>query len=197
MAFYTQKVKFEDLEMVLRLNKTKGLSLEAVLKNFSSEETRRQIKESFPALPPFTVPEALQLSNAEQRMAALSCFPPEEVVRQMAADLKAVLVDKQTVQKKQVRWDAQLKPYEYVFEDTYELYKISGEAFHLPNVWYERPDVYYVKCQCPSTKRMYYIYVPMEVGMKNDALTAIAWTMRFDKQALTKEQYLHLMYAET
>ncbi|NJL15454.1 MAG: hypothetical protein HC913_22230 [Microscillaceae bacterium] len=197
MAFYTQKVKFDDLDTVLRLNKTKGLSLEAVLKNFFSEEIRQQIKESFAGLPPFTVAEALRLSNAEQRMAALGCFSPEAVAQQMAAELKAVLVDKKTVQKKQVRWDAQLKPYQYVFEDTYELYKISGEALNLPNAWYERPDVYYVKCQCPSTKRIYYIYVPMEVGQQKDALAAIAWTMRFDNQALTKEQYLHLMYAET
>ena len=100
-----------------------------------------------------------------------------------------------TIYKKQIRWNADLKPYTHEFEDVYELYKVSSNLLGLEKRLWQ--NVYFVKCKCASSDRMYYIYVHPEAAKNHDAIEAIAWTMRWNGIPLTKEQYLHLMYSET
>jgi hypothetical protein len=195
MAIYFRKIKFDSLEVVLRLFRKENRPLVEVLSYFDNPALRAQIESVWPALQPMHIREVLQLPNAEQRMIGMSVFPHEEII----TGLDAVLVDEQTVHKQQVRWDAQLQPYVRQFDDTYSLYVIparnlgAGTNQGGPFV----PPVYVVKCKCASTDRIYYQYVPHWIGEGKDAIAAIAWTFRINEQHLTKEQYLHCLYSET
>ncbi len=193
MAFYTQGVAFDNLETVLKIYRKQGRSKDEVLSFFSSKVSRQVIQFGYHTVPPLTTAEALCLKNAEQRMIALQCFSVDELV----TNLQAQLLDSQTITKTQVRWDAHLRPYTHTYDDTYELYKIDADTLGLERQsWYE-PAIYFVKCQCASSERMYYLYVSEQIAKQQDAIAAIAWTMRFNGLPLTKQQYLNLMYTET
>jgi hypothetical protein len=192
--FYTQGIAFDDLNTVLRIYRKQGKPLQEVLSYFELPTNRAIIEQHYEQLAPITVQEAISFANNEQRMVALRSFEVEEV----AEALQATLIDEQTINKKQIRWDKDLKPYDYEFKDTYQLYKIPASSLNLESNWrQDDPSVYFVKCQCASTDRQYFLYVPREVGEEKDAITAIAWTMRFNGLPLKKEQYLNLMYSET
>lgn len=195
MKFYTQGIEFEDIHTVLKIYRRQGKTLSEVLTFFSQEANQDFVQQNYLTLAPINVKEAISLANSEQRAAALKSFGIEEIVR----DLNATLVDKQVIKKSQIRWDDTLKPYQHRFEDTYELYRIPAKTLGLVPNWGEADllDVYFVKCNCTSTDRKYYLYVPQRVGVKKDAIAAIAWTMQFNGQHLTKQQYLNLMYSET
>lgn len=192
MAFYTHGVAFDDLITLLRIYKKQDKKSDEILVFFSQESSQQFIKNEYERIPPITVKEAIQLPNAEQRMIALRSFPIDEITRELDAEL----LDKQTIHKKQVRWNADLKPYPYQYEDTYELYKIGASTLGITQFWRE-PAIYFVKCKCASSERIYFMYVSPEVGEKKDAIEAIAWTMRYNNYPLTKQQYLNLMYTET
>ncbi|OJJ23190.1 hypothetical protein BKI52_02210 [marine bacterium AO1-C] len=168
-------------------------SKEEVLSFFSQPTNRTIVAQDYEKVAPIEVADAIKLQNTEQRMVALRSFEPETIVEA----LDATLLNSQTVEKTQVRWDEQLKPYKHTYKDTYELYKILGSSLGVVNSWTTVPNIYIVKCECPSTQRLYYLYVPEEVAVNKDAIEAVAWTMRFNDQPLTKQQYLNLMYTET
>ncbi|WP_448529154.1 hypothetical protein [Raineya sp.] len=196
--YFTQKVRFQNLEDVLKIYKRQQRPLAEVLSFFTSEANRKKVEELYPQVKPLTVQEALLFENNEQRMLAMRLFSPQEIVENM----KAIIIDKQTIHKKQIRWDKHLKPYTYEFMDTYILYEIKGKLFvtaenNRRNSFIDARNVYVVQCKCTSTGRVYFLYVPDEIGQKGDALEAIAWTMQINGKPITKEQYLNLMYSET
>jgi len=193
MKYFVNRVQFDDLATVLKIYKRQKKSLMEVLRLFSNEENRKKVQTLYPKISPITVKEALSFANTEQRMTAMQFIDIEEIVE----ELEAVCVDKQTVTKKQTRWNTQAKPYEHIYNDTYELYKIQGEKMGLKKTWRGTPDLFFVKCTCASTAKQFYLYVPSEIGEKKDAITAIAWTMPFQGKHLTKEQYMDYMYSET
>lgn len=193
MAYYINRVRFDDLQIVMSIYQRQERSKEEVLSFFSQPANREIVARDYDQVTPIVVADAIKLSNTEQRMVALRSFEPEEI----AEGLDAQLLDSQTVEKKHIRWDKNLKPYEHTFRDTYELYKVSSDALGIESRWSTVNDIYIVKCECPSTDRLYYLYVPEEAAANKDALEAIAWTMRFNDQPLTKQQYLNLMYTET
>ena len=189
MSFRVNTVEFSDLEQVLRIFKAQGLDRNDVLGLFSDERNRRVVLERFDRLQPYTVPEAIALRNAEQRMAALAAFAPEEIVSQM----KAKRLDQQTVRKRSLRWDENLNPTPVEYADTYELLKLRVKGEHR----WQNLDVYVVRCTCPSTDRTFYLYVPEEVARQKDAIAAVAWTMQIDGRPLTRDEYCELLYSET
>ncbi len=191
--FFVDGVRFNDLQTTLRIYRQQAKSKEEVLSYFSEADNKQEVARVYDSLMPFTVQEAILLPNSEQRMVSLRGFEIEDIV----AKLDAEKIDTQTITKKQIRWDKQLKPQEVVFEDTYELFKIGAKILGVDRWWGQEPAIYFVKCQCPSTDRNYFIYVPAKVAKENDAITAIAWTMRFNGVPLNKEQYLNLMYTES
>lgn len=193
MSYYVNRVRFKNLETVMSIYKQQGKSQEEVLSFFSQPENREIINKEYAQAAPIKVQDAIQLSNAEQRMVALRSFDIEQIVH----ELDATLLDSQTVEKTQVRWNKDLKPYTHEYSDTYALYKIEAKTLGIDQWWWREPALYFVKCECPSTDRFYYLYVPEEAAKNNDAIEAIAWTMRFNDQPLSKQQYLNLMYAET
>lgn len=193
MAYYVNRVKFEDIQIVMSIYKQQDRSQEEVLSFFSQPQNREVITSEYENTLPIKVKEAIKLANAEQRMVALRGFEPEQI----ANELEATLLDSQTIEKKQIRWNKDLKPYNHEYKDTYALYKIEAKTLGVDQWWWREPAIYFVKCECPSTDRLYYLYVPQEAAQNNDAIEAIAWTMRFNDQPLTKQQYLNLMYTET
>ena len=75
--------------------------------------------------------------------------------------------------------------------DEYELYKIDGNKLfpEEKSEWrVANATIYAVRCWCTTTKREYWIYVPRHIGEKNNALEAIAWTIRISH---TNPLYLH------
>lgn len=192
MVYYFKKIKFEKLDVVLRLYKKMNKSLEEVLSQFSNSQNRNFILMNYDDISEMTVSDALALQNAEQRMIALTVFTPEEIVE----NINAELLDEQKIHKKQLRWKSDLTPYYYEYYDVYALYKISAFELGLENIA-RTPSIYFVKCSCTSTSKVYYLYVPEAVAAQNDAIVAIAWTFRFNNQPLSKEQYLHFIKSET
>jgi hypothetical protein len=191
-VYYFKKIKFEKIDVLIKLYKKQGKSKSEVLSLFTQEDNRLFVQTRFDELAEMTVNEALALQNAEQRMIALTVFNPDEFI----AEVNAELLDEQTVSKKQIRWNEVLQPYEVVYEDTYSLYKISAFELGLENIA-RTSCIYFVKCKCTSTGKIYYLYVPESIADLGDAIGAIAWTYRFNDSPLSKEQYLNLIYTET
>ena len=175
-----------DLTTALRLWKTK---YETDFRDFEREVTnhpglhdfRDFVKEMWDDIIPVTVEEALKISNLEQRRTYFDCIGVEKLFKQ----LDPVLRNKQVIKKKRTRWDNNNDPYEYEFEDVYELYEIEGSKLNTPN------PVFAVRCWCTTTNREYWLYVPREAAAGNrwpsiyvpdewDAIRAIAWTVRID-----------------
>ena len=192
--YYFDSIGFNDLNLVLKLYKKQERPLEEVLSFFSLAKNIKKVNKIYPDLEPIQVNEAIKIPNAEQRMVALRVFSPEEFVDKLGAKV----LDTQTVNKKHIRWDDNLKPYEFTFEDTYTLYQVSAKKLGLQErSWWKSPDIFFVKCKCASTDKLYYIYVSPEAAEKKDALEAIAWTMQINGTPINKSQYLTLMYSET
>ncbi len=191
--FFYQSVAFDALEVVLQLYRLNEKSKEEILPYFSNDNNIQFIKENYDQLKQYTIKEAILLENIEQRMVALQCFSPASFLE----ELNAVLLDKQTVLKKQHKWDGNGKLLEHQYEDTYELYKIDGSIFNKDKTMLQLDNIYLVKCMCPSTNRYYHIYVDEEIAATNDAIACIAWTMRINYEPISKELYLNLMYAES
>ena len=73
VSYFIGNVKFKDLEVFLRLCKCdKEIDLEKVLLHIILKETKEKVKEIWNELEPYTMAEALQLSNHEQRMIAIN-----------------------------------------------------------------------------------------------------------------------------
>lgn len=181
------------LSTALRLWKTKYRDL----KQFKSEVCKHPalkdfynfVAEMWESITPVTVEEALKLSNTEDRRTYFDCIGPEKLFK----DLNAKRLDKQVVKKSRTRWDDNNDPYEYEFEDVYELYKIpASKIFEAPEAkWMRQDDVYAVRCWCTTTNREYWLFVPKSAAVESvwedgnstetyDAVKAIAWTIRIN-----------------
>jgi hypothetical protein len=137
---------------------------------------------------PVTVEEALSQGNSEDRRNYFDAIGVEKLFKQLNPELK----DRQVINKKRTRWDNNNDPFEYEFEDVYELYEIPGEKLFGQDRWGRNANpVYAVRCWCTTTNREYWIYVPLEAAIGQrwisinetptyDAIRAIAWTIRID-----------------
>lgn len=144
------------------------------------------VEEVWESIHPITVEEALREQNMETRRVMFDCIG----VSALFKDLKPELLDRQVIDKVRTRWNENNQPYEYRFDDTYELYRIDGnKLFTMQNRWSEPNPVYAVRCWCTTTGREYWIYVPEGAALdgprwktdsKPDAIKAIAWTIRLD-----------------
>jgi hypothetical protein len=135
-----------------------------------------------------TVEEALKQPNTETRRTYFDAIG----VNRLFAELQPTLRNKQVIKKKRTRWDNNNDPYEYEFEDVYELYEIDGKQLFAGDQWgRDANPVYAVRCWCTTTDREYWIYVNTQaatghswLGTYNtanyDAIRAIAWTIRID-----------------
>lgn len=217
LNYYHKGIQFDNIETLLRIYKTNGISLELLLSEYiclnSTEpkylEAIKIVKETYENLEPFTPKEVFKdFTNQEQKMCLLSLFAPEDI----AKSLDSVIVDTQTIKKKQTRTvitdrldqndktnldllsidNVSLEEVEY--DDTYELHKSDAGVLGTED------DVYFVKCKDTSTNRVYYLFVDPEAApeVSTDAISAIASTMRKDDGSpLNKAEYLELLESET
>lgn len=178
------------LSEALRLWRTKYSDIrdfdKEVIKFDGLSAFRDFVHEMWDSVIPVTVEEALAIPNTEIRRTYFDCIGIETLFK----ELKPSLLDKQVVKKKRTRWDDNNDPYEYEFEDVYELYEIEGKKLYEKDRWGQEPaPVYAVRCWCTTTNREYWLYVPREAATgvrwstdtpKYDAIRAIAWTIRID-----------------
>lgn len=130
---------------------------------------------------PFTVKEALDLQNAEQRMMALKAYSPAQVQEEGGFEL----LGEETLTKTQLRWtideEGNMIESEVEFKDTYTLYKGEFDTRSGKSVFGV------VKCKDTSTDREYWLYVDItterdrnnaSINWIKDPIEAIASTIK-------------------
>ncbi len=163
-----------------------------VLKDFQD-----YVEEIWDSIEKVTAKEAFAQKNAEKRRVYFDSIGVIELFKQVNPEL----LDKQVIKKKRKRWDDKNDPYDYKFEDVYELYAIDPKQLFKgtkeADSWgFSTTDKYMaVRCWCTTTNREYWLYVPEEACIKDgkrkmwgkelkasdyDAIKAIAWTVRID-----------------
>jgi hypothetical protein len=139
---------------------------------------------------PLTFKEIAQLENLEQRRVGVLCLGLERLIN----EVKPKLINKETLKKSTMWVNEKGELVENNFDDTYELYEVSGDYFNkkLKNSWQKMPNSHFVKCKDTSTNREYLIWVNAnEVWRTNktdndysfeikkvNATQAIAWTIQ-------------------
>ena len=191
----------EGFDLCTRLWKTKYPTFEdynrEVIKASSFlSELAEFMREVWDSIDPVTVQEAMQQNNIELRRVFFDCIG----VVKLFNSLQPTLLDKQIIKKSRRRWDENNDPYEYEFEDVYELYSISADKlfgssddFVTSPIRRRNAITTAVRCWCTTTNREYWIYVPYDATLLNssalwnssikeepDAIQAIAWTIRID-----------------
>jgi len=181
-----------DLTTALRLWKTKyETDFNDFVRNVTPHESlfdfRDFVESVWKDIIPITVEEALKQGNTEDRRIYFDAIGVEKLFKYLNPTLK----DRQVIKKKRTRWDDNNDPYEYEFEDVYELYEMPGEKLYETDKWGRKPNpVHAVRCWCTTTNREYWIYIPIEAAAgtswwnidnaKYDAIQAIAWTIRIN-----------------
>jgi len=183
-----------DLTTALRLWKTKYADdyrdfQKDVITHEGLHDFDQFVQECWDKIQPFTVEDALKVSNTEERRTYFDAIGIEKLFKQ----LEPTLLDRQVIKKSRAKWDEEFKEYTYEFEDVYELYEIDGSKLYEKDRWGRKPEnVYAVRCWCTTTNREYWLYVTKEAALGNnwwrdeddkskpDAIRAIAWTVRVD-----------------
>ena len=181
-----------DLTTALRLWKTKYQTdfrdfVRDVTPHESLFDFRDFVESMWADIIPVTVQEALSQTNTEDRRNYFDAIGVEKLFKELNPELK----DRQVIKKKRTRWDNNNDPYEYEFEDIYELYRMPGEKLYAADRWGNKPNaVYAVRCWCTTTNREYWLYVNKEAATGSqwgteddsnyDAIRAIAWTVRIN-----------------
>lgn len=184
-----------DLTTALRLWKTKYADdirdfFKDVITHDGLQDFGLFVEECWNRIEPFTVEDALKVTNTEERRTYFDCIGIEKLFKQ----LEPKLLDVQMLKKKRQRWDDDFNEYTHEFEDVYELYEIDGEKLFDKDRWGNSPQpIYAVRCWCTTTNREYWLYVPREAALGHgwwfanadlrdqpDAIRAIAWTVRID-----------------
>jgi hypothetical protein len=182
------------LSEALSLWKAKYADFKDLKKDMITHESLQDfgnfIEEMWTSIKPTTVQEALAKENAEERRVYFDCIG----VQRLFQELEPTLRDRQVIKKKRTKWDDNNDPYQYEFEDVYELYEIDGKKLYDKDRWGNDPQpIFAVRCWCTTTNREYWLYVPREAALgrnwwiggdgpenKPDAIRAIAWTVRID-----------------
>jgi len=163
-----------DYEMGLKVCIAGGIQIEGL--DLNQEDT-------------LTFKDIAMLQNIEQRRIAIFHFGTEKLLN----EIEPVLVSKEILNKTtECIVDEVLTTINY--QDTYELYKVSGKKLFGKNYGDIR-DEYYVKCRDTSTDREYIIWVDISSVLRTngksewsfrkgeevvDAIECIAWTIKTD-----------------
>jgi hypothetical protein len=180
------------LSEALSLWKAKYADFKDLKKDMITHESLQDfgnfIEEMWDSIKPATVQEALAKENAEERRVYFDCIGVQELFKQLEPTLR----DRQVIKKKRTKWNDKNDPYQYEFEDVYELYEIDGRKMFETDRWGRTPNpVFAVRCWCTTTNREYWLYVDSQAAtgerwftpgdeVTYDAIRAIAWTIRVD-----------------
>lgn len=148
-----------------------------------------QLDDIWEDIVPATFKEIAKLENLEHRRVGMLCFGLERLVK----EVNPKLIDTKTLKKSTMWVDEKGELCEHKFNDTYELYEVSGDYFNEGiSGWNKMESCHFVKCKDTSTKREYLIWVDINsvfrtnnknvwgVEPKCDAIEAIAWTIQTD-----------------
>lgn len=147
----------------------------------------KQMKLDWNDIPELTVQKAFKEENIEMRRLFFKAIG----VTELFEGLKPTLVDTKTLEKDGVSWLPDGTEVPVKMKDTYELYKIDGDRLFPEEKTSWRTanaTIYAVRCWCSTTGREYWIYVPRNIGERNDALEAIAWTVQLN---ITNPEYIY------
>lgn len=154
-----------------------------------------ELNEFWDGIKPMTFKEIAKLKNLEERRVGIMCLGIERLVK----EVNPILIDTQTIKKTTNFIDRNGSLVNKNFNDTYSLYKISGDYFNdgLTDSWRKMEDAFFVRCKDTSTDREYLIWIePKSVVQTNDkkennyysstseierklnAVQAIAWTIQ-------------------
>jgi hypothetical protein len=141
---------------------------------------------------PFTFSEIAEFENIDERRIGVLCFGLERLVN----EVKPKLIDKQTLTKNNTYVNQQGELVEHNFEDTYELFEVSGKHFNKGVAKHSQiEDCYFVRFKDTSTDRVYMLWVNLESVFqtnkgkgstfgfdksKVDAIECIAWSIQTD-----------------
>lgn len=161
-----------------------------VLKLKFEKSPHPEIEGIWDDIEPLTFREIAQLENLEQRRISLLYLGLDRLVEQC----NPKLIDKKTI-KKETTWvntDGELITKK--FNDTYELYEVSGKSLGQDRWKRDGESQYYVKCKDTSTDRDYLIWIDKRDVWRtnnvdgkggwdkwekyNDAVASIAWTIQ-------------------
>jgi hypothetical protein len=165
-----------------------------LLKTRDGDKPFKGLEDIWNDIKPLTFKEIAQnLNNVEQRRIAIGCLGMESLVK----EVKPKLIDTQTISKKTTWVNEDGTLVDVPFNDTYELYEVSGESLFsgIENRSRTFPAVHYVKCKDTSTDREYLIWVDAEsvyltnnpekwttmgvnYGNKITAIQSVAWTIQ-------------------
>lgn len=154
-----------------------------------------QLEDFWNEIVPANFQEVALLPNLEQRRIGIFNLGIDAIVR----DAKPKLLSRKTITK-QTTWVTESGDLEEVaFDDTYELFRVSGDVFNKGlSGWGKISDCYYVRCKDTSTDREYLIWIDLnsvwnvkcendkelnrwEFDIKKiDAIDCIAWTIQTD-----------------
>ena len=139
---------------------------------------------------PLTFKEIAKLPNIEQRRVGILCLGLER----LASEVQPKLLSKKTLKKSTTWVDENGNLVTTKFNDTYELYEVSGEYFNEGiDRWRKMDNSYYIKVKDTSTDRNYFIWVnPRSVYNTNNenswsnsydiskinAIECVAWTIQ-------------------
>lgn len=151
-----------------------------------------EIEDIWDDIEPLTFGEIAQLTNLEHRRIGLLYLGLDRLVEQC----NPKLINKKTI-KKETTWvneDGEL--INKKFNDTYELYEVTGKSLGQDRWGRDGESQYYVKCKDTSTDRDYLIWIDKRDVWRtnneewsgrdggwekyNDAIAAIAWTIQTD-----------------
>jgi hypothetical protein len=147
-----------------------------------------QLEDIWNDIVPMSFKEIAKLPNLEQRRVGVLCLGLER----LASEVQPKLLSKKTL-KKSTNWvDENGNLVTTKFNDTYELYEVSGEYFNEGlQGWNKMENAYFVKLKDTSTDRTYFIWVePRSVYNTNNdnrwdfligkvnAIQCIAWTIQ-------------------
>lgn len=154
-----------------------------------------QLNDIWDDIVPLTFQEIAQFKNLEERRVGIVCLGLERIVK----EVNPILINKKTIKKVTNFIDKEGNLISKKFSDTYELYKVEGEAFgKTEHKWQKMEDSYFVKFKDTSTDREYMIWVDLrsvaetnfkekgshyfyfteEMKQKINAIQCIAWTMQ-------------------
>lgn len=170
-----------------------------LLKLRDGDKVFKGLEDIWEDIVPMTFKEiATDIRNTEQRRVAMACLGLERLV----SEVKPKLINTQTLSKQTTWVNENGELVEKKFNDTYELYEVSGDVWSkgAEDTWRKPAPVHYVKCKDTSTDREYLIWINAEdvfrtndkrqegrwyssgenYGNQINAIQAIAWTIQTD-----------------
>lgn len=132
-----------------------------------------QLAEFWNDIIPYTFKDIAQFENLEQRRVGILCLGLDRLIKEVEPEL----ISSETIAKT-TTWINSKGVLETVnFDDTYELYRVSGNYFKSPNAqsWESVSDVYYLQFKDTSTDRRYLLWVDINSVFRTNNDKYVYW----------------------